>query len=343
MSHSGRGGSAARTRPFSARSPVEAAHDYIPGRRRIDAGLYGHSAFLTREDPDGKPARGLTFFLVRRPEQLSWEPLLVLALWQHEVLRLDARYHVEPGRRVDTNWSEPSLDVRIHDSDEGWVEEEWHRPGGWTLRPGDTDAFGRFADAVHGMLAGVLGRQSGKQQKKTARRARRAGQHLVRAAQRSFPGGTVDEEDRDEVVLHYVIAIEALLADEDNLDLSRKVAYRGAALHLTDAERVRVRELLAKAYTARSKYAHGDETNETDIDLRALRQAAVTIYLRWLVVHTRNAWGNVPALLDRSVLDHDAHARTLHDPLTAFHTATPPAQPPSDIPPHDSPRRDGLG
>lgn len=310
-------------------APVENAHEYLPDRRRIDASLYGQSAFLIRDEPDCKPVTGHLWFYAQRPEQLAWEPLLVLALWRHDVVRLDGRYHVEPGRRVDTAWSQPSIDYRGRGEDDEW--EEWHRPGDWELGATDVEAFSRFADVVYQLLAYVLGRTAGKRQRKTERRLRRAGQHLVRAAQRSFHGGTVDEEDRDEVLMHYVIAIEALLADEESLDLSRKVAYRGAALHVTDAERVRVRTLLIKACNARSKYAHGDETTEDDVDLHALRDAALTLYLRWLVLHAQAREEDVPTLLDLSVLEDGVRSRQVHAPLLAFHEETPTFRTPADF------------
>lgn len=139
------------------------------------------------------------------------------------------------------------------------------------------------------------------------------------------------------MVLHYVIALEALLADEDNLDLSRKVTYRAATLFGTDDERERVAMLVKTAYDVRSKYAHGDDIDK-DVDLDELRQAARQVILRWLILATSRPNGDtptetrtIPAELDRASLADTIRRDAVLKPLRAFFEANPPSDPPHDL------------
>src|SRR5262249_28882410 len=151
-------------------------------------------------------------------------------------------------------------------------EEEYllHRKQGVTVTEQELPAFTAFTVSITERAQRVLAHNppglsknaSAKPRPKLARRLERAGQHLVRAAHRTYGPAhhhEVSAYERHEVVLHYVIALEALLADEDNLDLSRKVTYRAATLFGTDDERERVAMLVKTAYDVRSKYAHGDD------------------------------------------------------------------------------------
>jgi hypothetical protein len=143
----------------------------------------------------------------------------------------------------------------------------------------------------------------------------------------------VSAYERNEVILHYVVALEALLADEGNLDLSRKVSYRAATLFGTDDERERVARLVKTAYEVRSKYAHGDDLGR-DVDLDELRQVARQVVLRWLVLATNRSdgkvspeMGSIPRELDRASLSDAVRRELVLKPLRAFFQEHPPADP----------------
>ncbi|MFB8141351.1 hypothetical protein [Streptomyces parvus] len=138
------------------------------------------------------------------------------------------------------------------------------------------------------------------------------------------------EEDADEVTLHYVIAMEALLADEGQTDLSRKVKQRAAALWMTDPLRIQVAEVVGKAYTRRSKYAHGDDTRDIDAkELEMLRRVAHGVMLRWLVTTVPTGL-DLPLELDKTLLSDTARAAVVMEPLRAFFDVASPALLPSD-------------
>lgn len=137
----------------------------------------------------------------------------------------------------------------------------------------------------------------------------------------------------NEVLLHYVIAMEALLADDrDHLDLSRKVECRAATLFATDERRVATARLVKKAYGERSSYVHGDEV-DPGFDLDALRVTARQILLRWLVLAAGDV-GDGPAqepqavgsLLGRATLSDTVRREQITGPLRAFIAATPASQ-----------------
>lgn len=108
-----------------------------------------------------------------------------------------------------------------------------------TLTENQKTAFESFTTSVLEHAQHVVAANVSKRSKaaKAARRLERAGQHLVRAAHRTHGPAdyhTVSEYERNEVILHYVIALEALLADEENLDLSCTRAASTSASFVTE-------------------------------------------------------------------------------------------------------------
>jgi hypothetical protein len=143
--------------------------------------------------------------------------------------------------------------------------------------------------------------------------------HLTRATQRSMPDGMALDEERDEVLLHYVIALEALLADEEQADLARKVTQRAAVLvGDDDSARLRYAALIRSAYTARSKYAHGDEPHQ--VDLAELRMATCGVMLRWLVLQAAADRNRrlLPELLDDALLSARTRAEVVDSVWRSF-------------------------
>ena len=287
--------------------------------------------------PDRPLANGYRFPLLgmhTRPELLHWRPLLTLLLWSSDMLRMNAWFIVERERRADLHaGSVPVVPDIYVDYTGREFEYEKRDTGLWRVTETDLPRLKAFAAAVDGLINTVLAGldQKNKKAKMRARRLQRASEHMVRAAHRTYGNDFVWEEDADEVTLHYVIALEALLADEDHADLSRKVKQRAAALWMADSHRLTVAQVVGRAYGRRSKYAHGDDTGDADTkELDQLRRVAHSTLLRWLGT-TVTAGPDLPLELDRTLLSDELRRRTVTAPLRSFYDATPPARLPSDL------------
>lgn len=307
----------------------------------LPPGALGESAFLSLDRPD-RPVRSAVAHAVPlggRIELEHWKPLLVLALWSPAITRAECMYEVDRGRRIDIVSGVPNIVLAYTTSEHGEVEDVYqkHDRLGMTIGPGQTSAFTAFSavvlDRVEQVMAGATGKYRG--QKKLARRLQAAGTHLLRATHRTRgPEGAheVSAYELNEVLLHYVIAIEALLADDhDHLDLSRKVQYRAATLFATDEQRTYVAKLMGTAYAARSKYVHGDAVAEGEPVLGELRRVVRAVLLRWLIL-TVDSDGRLvseaqtlPTLLDRATLSDQVRREEVLRPIEEFLTATPAA------------------
>ncbi|MET8944203.1 hypothetical protein ABZX30_11600 [Streptomyces sp. NPDC004542] len=295
--------------------------------------LLAGAAFLHRPDTEKKPDRtGLRFPLLHtRPETLFWKPLITLQLWcWDDVLRMEALYTVRRGREVHLSTGEATTRIDVYQGPQGEQEEvESHDIGTYTVAPEDTGRLASFCEAVSSRIDAITSETTKKKPSKRSRRLSRAAQHLVRASHRTFGNDFVWEEEAEEVVLHYVIAMEALLSDEQNLDLSRKVAYRAASLWMTDSDRLAVQKIVKNAYEIRSKYAHGDDTGEINAKtLSELRSVALQVLLRWLITTVPD----LPLHLDASQLSEEVRRLVVLEPLQQFFVTTPPAVLPRDFP-----------
>jgi len=296
------------------------------------------AAFLRRMRPERRVSAGthLTWHFDTLIEVENWIPLLTLALWSPGITRAEAAYEVEPGRRVSPAGGRPVTAPNVFVGADG-VEEEFedHIRSGISISEAEIPAFTAFTAAVvervDRVITGLGGSHKGR--KKLARRLQTAAGHLLRAAHRTY--GPEDSYDvlayeKNEVLLRYVIAMEALLADDrDHLDLSRKVEYRAATLFATDEQRIATARLVKNAYAARSSYVHGDEV-DPDFDLDALRVTARQVLLRWLVLAAGGVKDGpaqdpqaVASLLDRVTLSDGARREQITGPLRAFFAATP--------------------
>src|SRR5712691_10170988 len=131
------------------------------------------------------------------------------------------------------------------------TDEDWPQFG--LFGDIDVEMLRRFLAELEPLLAMAL-------RKKTAgTRLKRCAEHFLSAGTHAHGEGEVLTELNAEAVLHYVIALEGLLAgtDPDRADFRRKVSQRAAVLAgENDAERLEIARLVRSAYDVRSAYAH---------------------------------------------------------------------------------------
>lgn len=152
----------------------------------------------------------------------------------------------------------------------------------------------------------------------------------MQAPQRTHSDYGVWEQEADELHLDYVIALEALMAspnDKHAEGISERIWSRASALFLTPSLRERVEKMVQEAYSARSRYVHGDvlkdqEEREKLAGLRDLKLLVREVVLRWLVLTPCDTEDLAP-LLDAAA-DGTGRERTIDEPLRAFFRATPP-------------------
>lgn len=322
--------------------PKTAARDDEAGV--LPPGPLQGAAFLRSAKPDQALVQGLR---VRWPygsttDLKNWLPLYALLLWSPDITRAEAVFEVEPGRHIARTDGEPAIWESVFTTSDGQPHEYMrHHKQGMTLTDDQLAAFASFTGSVLERTLRILDLNVSKRDKvaKAARRLQRAGQHLVRAAHRTHGSAeyqTVSEYEQNEVVLLYVIALAALLADDENLDLSRKVRYRAAALFGSGDERERVSRIVKTTYDTRSKYAHGDDPGHVDID--ELRRVTRQVILRWLILATDRPSStsapqmvSIPSDLDSASLSNIARHDLILGPLQTFFRKHPPADPPRDL------------
>ena len=311
----------------------------LGGHREFALGspLLDGAAFLHRVVPDRALRTGMPIpMLHTRPELTFWIPLLALSLWRSEPLHMDAVYTVERGRQVLRTFGELHEEVQHLDGDDMWITRTH---GAFEVDEADLPRFAVFCDRIGSLIATLAAeeKKSGKKNQGPGTSARalrlsRAGEHLVRASHRTFGTDFVWDEEADEAVLHYVIALEAPLSDSpkgDKSDLGRKVQQRAAMLWLND-ERVRVADIIKGAYRLRSAYAHGSPTTRLSApELNALRHVAHQVLLRWLVLAPEDdtLWEQ----LDECLLSTSKYQEFVREPLLAFFTEVAPAHLPPDL------------
>jgi len=298
----------------------------------LDDALLDGASFLRRPRQDNRPIPTFPMPLLHsRPEVLFCRPLITLSLWSSEPLHMSAVFAVEAGRKALRTAGDIET---IETTDDGTTEYLRRETGAYRVTADQAEAFTAFCARI-GTLVDTLitERTPGKKPKPSARalRLERAAEHLVRASHRTFGHDFVWEEEADETVLHYVIAMEALLSDRSaGGELTRKVEQRAAGLFLTDASRLNVARIVKNAYGLRSDYAHGSPTtplNRPQLD--ELRRVAHQVLLRWLLIAPgEDKFG---AFMDETLLSEEKRRSVVHEPLRAFFADTPPARLPEDI------------
>jgi hypothetical protein len=313
--------------------PMPAIHGRQPWA--LDLGMLTHAPFIHLVEPDREPARGALWFDFRGPraEAQHWRALLPLILWSPELVRVDAVFDVERGRRFDLTASRVPTTIQIHQDHDGTEKEtEVHDAGSFTVTPSDLEALQAFCAAVAARIDAVMDgiSKDSRLLSRRARRLERAARHLLRSYQRTYQDDGVWEQDVDEFHLDYVIALEALMASpiaKNHDGITSKIRARSSALFLTPERREAVGKTVQKAYDARSRYVHGEvlkdpgEKKKLD-DLRGLRLLVRDVILRWLVL-TPADHRDLASLLDGAA-DGSDRERVIDEPLRAFFAATPP-------------------
>jgi len=287
----------------------------------FDPDDYGDLAMLRRVNRDAAPRRGSAVhwdFLespdVGHPERLLWQPLIALSLYDNPILRLWAWYRIEPRRRTD-----PLFDS-VPRTPGGETDIERFLTGAFDLDA--APMLRRFLKELSPLLTAALSTQAEKAEKKAKEKAanqlQRCAEHFLTASDAHRKGELSPQQNAD-AVLHYVIALEGLLAgdDDDRSDLTRKVSQRAAVLAGdNDARRLEIGQLVRDAYRARSAYAHCSEPGK--IDLAELRDAIRGYILIRLILGDPTPAGRLHMLADRALLSHDELQSQIRHPFDEF-------------------------
>lgn len=269
---------------LTAFAPVPAAahhlrHDPWP----VDA--VTQHALLRRHAGDTE-GRGLHLvFRGRRFELAAVWPLGVLNMYSRHVVRGVALFDIWHHDYV-TRWGDGVVGEY-----EPWDPND--PDGDWRLRlytgrfdvTDDPDRFRRFCEAVDARRRALAGLRNAD---KLIARLDRAIRHFVLGNAYSADDGTAETDTQEDVILRYVISLEALLSPDNRQEISRSVAQRTALLiagHGADA--VDVHDVVKEAYNARSRHVHGGEP--AAIELPSLRDVTRKVLLRWLVMATEHA------------------------------------------------------
>ncbi|MFB7454508.1 hypothetical protein [Streptomyces sp. NPDC056194] len=323
------------------RVPMPALNGLKPDS--LDLGLIAGAPFLHLPDPDRKVTRRTTWFDSTGPrvEATHWQGLLPLMLWDTELLRVDSVFTVQPGRRFALNpFTVPTRMHTYEDHHGREMEAEVHDTGAFHVPAADLPALTTFCSAISAKIDTVMAGENHEDDlpKERARRLERAARHLLAAYQRTYNDYGVWQVEIDELLLDYVIALEALLRSPNDPrgGIVRSLRTRAAALFLTPAHQHRAHTLVDDAYTARSLYVHGkviknQTEREKQQELRTLRLMTLQIMLRWLVL-TPSDTGDLAPLLDAAA-QGTGREEHIDRPLRAFFTTTPPRSRPADITP----------
>lgn len=283
---------------------IPSAADYVP-RLPLRYHLYGGLAMLRRIDPHGTAHDGLVVYFEQPPSWELWQPLLAISLYQNPVLHLWAQYEVEPARRVDVVFDHVYTEPWTPD---GVTEVEVVRRGDYEIDASNEEQFRRFLQRLAPLLGKAVAQPTKptKASRERADRLRRIAEHFLTAGEDAHGEGEVLSELNAEAVLHYVIALEAVLTggDDERTELTRKVVQRAAILAGTDdQDRSAVAATVQAAYNARSRYAHGGEAE--NIDLPALRRVVRDCILARLILGDPVADGSTLGKeADMALLDH---------------------------------------
>jgi hypothetical protein len=126
---------------------------------------------------------------------------------------------------------------------------------------------------------------------------------------RSYELVDAHREDRPDVfedaVLHYVLALEALLTGDSREAIAEKISVSAALLiGRSDAEALAIRSLVKKAYDCRSALVHGRELTEPP-DVITLRRVCQRVIAVVLTLYADQAALDVAGLLRELPLSHE--------------------------------------
>ena len=320
-----------------------------PGRL-FDPDDYPELAMLRRINRDAKPQKDPAVhpdFLespdAGHAERLLWQPLIALSLYDNPItqflydnatalslldrpinlslydnpnLRVWAWYRIEPRRRTDT------LFESVPRTPDGETDIERLLTGAFQLDA--AKMLRRFLEELSPLLTAALSTQAEKKAgkaKEAANQLRRCAEHFLTASD-AHREGKVSAQKNADAVLHYVIALEGLLAgaDDDRSDLTRKLSQRAAVLAGdNDAKRLTIEQLVRDAYRARSEYAHGGKRDKiAKVDLAELRRVVRRCILTRLILGDPTPAGRLHELADRALLSHDELQSQIRHPFDEF-------------------------
>ncbi|MGW7047024.1 hypothetical protein ACWGDT_30925 [Streptomyces avermitilis] len=314
-------------------SPMPALYDLQPGG--LDLRLLAGAPFVHAPDPDRASDRSgapWSDFTGPRPEAWHWRALLPLILWSPEPLHVDAVFDVERGREFGLHQNHVPTTFQIYEDHDGRHEEvEVREIGSFYITRAELPRLQAFCTAVTAKIDAVMDGTTSSRRlpRRRALRLERAARHLLQAHQRTRSDYSVWEQEADELHLDYVIALEALMVspNDKHEGISERIRSRAAALFLTPSARECVESRVQEAYSARSKYVHGDvlkdqEETEKLADLRDLRLLVRQVVLRWLVLTPYDTEDLAPRL--DAAADGTSRERAIDEPLRAFFQETPP-------------------
>ncbi|MFF1408133.1 hypothetical protein, partial [Streptomyces sp. NPDC058294] len=313
--------------------PMPALYGLQPGG--LDLRLLAGAPFVHAPDPDRASDRsGAPWFDFTgpRPEAGHWRALLPLILWSPELLHVDAVFDVERGREFGLHPNHVPTTLQIYEDHDGRQEEvEVRETGTFHVTQAQLPRLQAFCSAVTAKIDAVMdgATSSRRLPRRRALRLERAARHLLQAHQRTHSDYGVWEQEADELHLDYVITLEALMAspDDKHEGVSERIRSRAAALFLTPSLRQQVETIVQEAYSARSKYVHGDvlkdqEESEKLAALRDLRLIVRQVVLRWLVLTPCDTEDLAPAPLLDAAAAGTGRERAIDEPLRAFFRAT---------------------
>jgi hypothetical protein len=200
-----------------------------------------------------------------------WQPLLILSLYNREFFSIPGIFESEE------NWELTTLefsDPKVYHEDENEVpsfryeiaESEWER-------------FEAFRNLCEQGLQ-VCSEWEG---------IRLAARRYLRGMFLTDPSMKLDDKDVEEdILLQYIMALEALLTGDDKEGMRNKIATQAALLAARDdEEREYVRSLVKNAYDRRSDIVHGRPSKKV-VPLDELRQVCQRV-LSVILVSAVNA------------------------------------------------------
>jgi hypothetical protein len=239
------------------------------------------TVFLRQHQPDARVMTGFGIhFPGAFPERAARLPMLILSCWDpDEVVTVWSDHHIEPGRHIATRLDRVWFNTYSFDDEE--VELPYTSSLG--IRPPDELRFRRHCAELTALLPDET------TEAKDARRLRLAANRFLAAGEHAVGTATpMDKERQPDAVFNYVAALESLVTgDKSDGAIARIVAQRSAVLAATNgADRARIYDLVGAAYSARSKWAHGDEPG-TLPNIPELRAVVREVFMAWLAIWPR--------------------------------------------------------
>ncbi|MGW0664615.1 hypothetical protein [Streptodolium elevatio] len=319
---------------LSALHPLPSLLPLLPNVR-LHPDVLQRSAFLTIPRPTAPlTSGGLQLTLDTRPALRHIEVLTTLMMWRHEPLHLDAVFHIEAGRHVGASVPFEDFPLDAIFDNEGEVVAEVHQRGRYKVKQTELTAFAAFCARTWNIVDTVASATPPTPDpfRKASRRFGAAARHLIQASSRTYGDDYIDDHELDELLLQYVIGLEAILKGSKERARQPTVVIKqnAATLRLDDHARAAAYNTMSQSYNLRSAYAHGDEVkNLNEAAVAEARGLLIDTLLRWLV--TSEALGADAAdELQRTLINDDARAAVVTRPLRTFFASTPPAVRPAD-------------